>query len=97
MVRGEKFVVVIDSSMEPTIKEGATVSYVDFPFEQLKVGDIILYRAPGRDALIVARIVEVTQEGLRTKGDSNVAPHRIWSPLRITSERSSTSITHRSI
>jgi signal peptidase I len=75
MVRGEKFVVVIDSSMKPTIKDGATVSYADFPFEQLQVGDIILYRVPGRDALIVARIVEVTQEGLRTKGDSNVAPH----------------------
>jgi signal peptidase I len=75
IVRGEKFIVVTDSSMKPTIKDGATVSYSDFPFERLQVGDIILYRVSGRENLVIARVVEITQEGLRTKGDSNVAPH----------------------
>lgn len=43
------------------------------PFDKLKVGDVIVYVIPGKEP-IIHRIVEITEEGLITKGDNNGAP-----------------------
>ncbi len=81
-VRGEKFFVIGGSSMEPTIKNGATVVYMDIPLGNLKVDDIIVFKKPQSDTFVVARIIRIAPEGLETKGDNNPQPH----PWKITAK-----------
>jgi signal peptidase I len=75
IVHGQKFLQVSGSSMAPTIKVGATVSYEEVPFSELQVNDIIVFKRPGDNALILARIIHVWPEGLETKGDSKPDPY----------------------
>jgi signal peptidase I len=70
LVHGQKFLVVSGPSMEPTIKQGATVAYEEVPFSMLKVDDIIVFKRPGDNMLILARITHILPEGLETKGDN---------------------------
>ena len=76
MVRGEKILRVSGSSMAPTIRVGATIAYDDkFPFEDLKVEDIIVFKKPGSDTLVVSRIIYISPEGwVQTKGDNQPEP-----------------------
>jgi signal peptidase I len=75
-VRGEKFLRVSGSSMAPTIRSGATIAYDDkFPFEDLKVEDIVVFKKPGSDTLAVRRIIYISPEGwVQTKGDNLPEP-----------------------
>jgi len=63
--------VVESGSMEPNIKVGS-VSFVNkhVKYEEIKVNDVIAFKtASGKEA--THRVVEITDEGLQTKGDSN--------------------------
>lgn len=63
---------VVGSSMEPTITHNDIVVFVS-P-DQLKVGDIISYnyRLDNNEIVTIAhRIIEITNEGYITKGDSH--------------------------
>lgn len=67
---------VLGSSMEPTIGEGDVALSVDFPYENLRVGDIILGTLTNwpDKPLVIHRIIEINPagaEGLRTKGDAS--------------------------
>jgi signal peptidase I len=75
LVHGEKFLQVAGPSMQPTIKVGATVSYEQVSFSELKVNDIIVFKRPGDNALIIARITRILTEGLEAKGDNNHDPY----------------------
>jgi signal peptidase I len=75
LVHGQKFLRVVGPSMQPTIMVGATVSYEQVPFSELKVGDIIVFKRPGDNMLIIARITGILAEGLETKGDNNPDPY----------------------
>jgi signal peptidase I len=76
LIHGEKFLHVSGESMQPTIMVGATVSYDDqVLFSTLKVDDIIVFKRPGDNALILARITQVFPDGLETKGDNNPSPN----------------------
>jgi signal peptidase I len=75
IVHGQKFLQVGGSSMQPTIKVGATVAYEEVPFSELKVDDIIVFKRPDDNMLIVARITSIMPEGLQTKGDNNPNPY----------------------
>ena len=75
IVHGQKFLQVGGPSMQPTIKVGATVSYEQVPFSELKVDDIIVFKRPGDNALILGRITQVLAEGLQIKGDNNTSPY----------------------
>lgn len=82
--------VVASGSMEPTLHGGPYWSFPDLiviqgkqiaPFSSVKVGDIIVFKRPCGayegscpDEVIVHRVVQVLDMGLRTKGDNNVAP-----------------------
>ena len=81
-VRGEKFLRVVGSSMAPTTKNGATITYEETPFESLKVGDIMVLRKPDSNALVVTRIIRITPEGLETKRDNLPQPD----PWKITAK-----------
>ena len=70
------------SSMVPTIKDGATVSYESVPFESLKIDDIIIFKKPDNDVLALARVIQITSEGLETRADNSVSPY----PWKITSK-----------
>ena len=79
------FYVVVSGSMIPTINIGDIViiknNSFDTSFNNLKVGDIIVFRAPeaktedGKPKVIVHRIAEIgnffQKEFIRTKGDAN--------------------------
>jgi len=79
------FYVVVSGSMIPTINIGDIViiknNSFDTSFNNLKVGDIIVFRAPeaktddGKPKVIVHRIDEIgnffQKEVIRTKGDAN--------------------------
>ena len=72
------FYVVSSGSMEPVLKQYDILVVRDGnSFEDLKVGEIIVFNRPeGGDRVIVHRIVEITEgrDGdriLRTKGDAN--------------------------
>jgi signal peptidase I len=75
IIHGEKFLQVGGSSMQPTIKSGATVTYEEVPFSELKVDDIIVFNRPSDNMLIIARITLLLPDGLQTKGDNNPAPY----------------------
>jgi signal peptidase I len=73
---------VSGSSMAPTIKVGATITYdAKFPFQGLKLGDIIIFKQPDSNTLTVSRIIHISPEGwVQTKGDNLPQPH----PWKIT-------------
>jgi signal peptidase I len=75
VVHGQKFLQVVGPSMEPTIKVGATVAYEEVPFSELKVGDIIVFKRPDDNMLIIARITLILPEGLQTNGDNKPDPY----------------------
>ena len=56
--------------MEPNIKVGS-VSFVNtrYPYEKIQVGDVIAFK---RESIFAThRVVEITEEGFKTKGDAN--------------------------
>lgn len=70
------FYVVSSSSMEPALEVyDIVIADKSFPFENLQVGDIIVFDRPsGTDRVILHRIVEVQNEDpltFKTKGDAN--------------------------
>jgi hypothetical protein len=72
----EKTYIITSTSMEPTIKTGATIVYMPVPFESLRIDDIIIFREPNHITRInVARIIEIYPSGLATKGDHNLVPY----------------------
>jgi signal peptidase I len=71
LIHGQKFLRVVGPSMQPTIRVGATVSYEEASFLELKADDIIVFKRPGDNALIIARITHILAEGLEVKGDNN--------------------------
>jgi signal peptidase I len=70
--QGQNKLLVAGSSMEPTIKQGATIFYDKTNYTSLKVNDIIVFTHTAQ--LHVARITGITADGLMTKGDNNPAP-----------------------
>lgn len=82
IVHGENFLQVGGSSMQPTIKPGATVTYETVSFSDLKVDDIIVFKRPSDSMLIIGRVTLIDSDGLQTKGDNNPQPYE-WT---VTSE-----------
>lgn len=67
-----KMFIVISGSMQPTLKTNELVIIENIKDDiQYKVGDIITYYDSKENDNITHRIVEVTQNGYYTKGDSN--------------------------
>lgn len=58
------------ASMEPTISAGEYVMYGKTDFEDVNVGDIIVYKSSS-GMYIIHRVIEKNTEYLTTKGDNN--------------------------
>ena len=72
------FYVVASGSMIPELQVyDVLVVQGHVPFEDIKIGDIIVFDRPtGHDRVIVHRVVAITDDNpktIRTKGDNNVA------------------------
>ena len=70
------FYVVASNSMIPELEVGdALVVQANHPFEDVKIGDIIVFNRPlGHDRIIVHRVDSIIDDNpltLRTKGDAN--------------------------
>ena len=73
--------VIISGSMEPELPVGS-VCLVDCQNKEPEAGDIISYKA--QDTIITHRVIEETDDGYITKGDSNsVADPGIVKPKQI--------------
>ena len=73
--------VIISGSMEPELPVGS-VCLVDCQQKEPEAGDIISYKA--QDTIITHRVIEKTDDGYITKGDSNsVADPGIVKPKQI--------------
>ncbi|MGN6372944.1 MAG: signal peptidase I [Solirubrobacteraceae bacterium] len=71
--------VVRSGSMSPTIPTGSVVFYRKAAASQIKVGDVIVFDAPGHNGLRVTHRVHAIRTGANgryyiTKGDANAAP-----------------------
>jgi len=63
---------VVSDSMEPVLHRGDLV-FVVRP-NDLKVGDIVIYRKEGSQFTIIHRIIQKTENGYIIKGDNNPGP-----------------------
>lgn len=86
VIRGYKPLVVLGGSMEPAIKVGSVVVVKQVNPTQIKVGDIITFRAPvesdqlvkGERPLTTHRVTKISHRNgrveFKTKGDANEDP-----------------------
>jgi signal peptidase len=79
---GWKSLTILTGSMEPTIGTGDVVVDEQIRASELRPGDIVTFREPGRKRLITHRVRRVVKDGAQldvtTKGDANkTAEH--WS------------------
>jgi len=65
------------TSMAPALRTGDTVLWVKVPFENLRVGDIIIYRHTvtvgenrGQTFIVIHRVINIIEDGAFTKGDN---------------------------
>lgn len=59
-------------SMEPNLHAKSLVFVNErFDYTELEIGDIIVYEREYDDLLIIHRIIEITDDGVYTKGDAN--------------------------
>lgn len=66
---GEKPLVVISGSMEPTLKVGGILYYKQEKIKDFKEGDILVYQL--NDIIISHRIVKILDNSFITKGDNS--------------------------
>lgn len=61
---------ITSGSMWPALKEGDLVFVQGIPKEDIKVGDIIVYRNTG-GGFTIHRVVKLSESKITTKGDAN--------------------------
>lgn len=66
---GQKPLVVISGSMEPTLQVGGLLYYHEEDLDNFKKDDILVYKS--RNHIISHRVVEKLDDGFITKGDAN--------------------------
>ena len=71
-------------SMNPTLKTPDILQVVAYQGKKIHRGDVIVFRPPGSNHMVVHRVISVDAEGVRTRGDhnSNLDPW-VLSPDRI--------------
>lgn len=77
-ILGYRVLTVLSGSMSPHVPAGALIVTRPAPAGDLRVGDVITYRSPGAQSIVLThRVVELVEPGVeplvRTKGDANDA------------------------
>jgi signal peptidase I len=70
----------VGRSMNPTLCDRDLLEVLPYQGRFVRVGDVVILRAPDTGALIVHRVIAIGAEGIRTRGDNN-AQMDPW-PLR---------------
>jgi len=72
------------NSMFPTLKKGDILRVVPYKDRYISVGDVLVFNNPYGSIPIVHRVITVSQEGIKSKGDNTLAiddfilqPHEI--------------------
>lgn len=70
VIWGKRPMIVLSGSMEPTFSEGSLIYMQKAEFDELEVGDIVVY---GKDQVISHRVIEKRNQtkSLMTRGDAN--------------------------
>jgi len=63
--------VVLTGSMEPTLSKGDMLFIKRVSPDELNIGEIVAYKRGG--VIVVHRVINITSEGFKTKGDANDA------------------------
>lgn len=58
-------------SMNPTLMEPALIEVIGIPTGEIRKGDVIAFHHPEDTTDVVHRVVDITNEGFRTRGDNN--------------------------
>ena len=67
----QKIVRLTSNSMEPSIKSGSLLFYQKIPYENLQVGDIIIYKDLNKNLQVISRIIKINDNGsLKVKPDN---------------------------
>lgn len=63
---------VISGSMEPNLPTWS-LCFIDtrISYDEIQTGDIVVYNRRSDDVRIIHRVIEITPEGMVTKGDAN--------------------------
>jgi signal peptidase I len=59
------------TSMNPTLSELDVLEIAPYATQSVRVGDVIFFVPPGWNRPAVHRVVHLTSEGIRTRGDNN--------------------------
>ena len=59
------------SSMNPTLRHPDLLEVLPYSGQPIQPGDVAYFHSPADDLKIIHRVVRVTAEGIRTRGDSN--------------------------
>ena len=70
-IAGLKPVIVMSGSMEPAIRTGS-LAFIDTCEREIFKGDVISFTSGG--LMVTHRVIEITEQGYRTKGDNNDDP-----------------------
>ena len=57
--------------MNPTLKVGDGLTVIPYEDENIRIGDVVVFRSSESDRYIVHRVISVDSRGIRTKGDNN--------------------------
>lgn len=71
---------VKSESMEPVLNVGDVILIEPARPEDIRVGDVVVFRNPWYGNLVVHRVVHKTEDGIYTKGDANSGLDP-WSPV----------------
>ena len=71
--KSEKAVFCRGESMRPLFRPGDRILFEPCRIEDLRRGDVIIFKAQGKEELVVHRVVTKGTAGLRTKGDANLS------------------------
>ncbi len=57
--------------MNPTLKAGDGLIVIPFTERPVKRGDVVVFRSPLDDKQVVHRVIHVSPQGIKTRGDNN--------------------------
>ncbi len=66
-----KEMVYTGSSMFPALKASDTIHVLLCEGKQIRRGDVIVFSPPAGNDMVVHRVVSISDQGLRTRGDNN--------------------------
>ena len=61
----------IGPSMNPVLKSGDGMVVVPYGNEEVRAGDVIVFRHPKNNHKVVHRVASVNPQGVKTRGDNN--------------------------